>query len=451
VDEKKCRNISLDKEQRREVLSLLLKRYGSIRRLAEALGVSKSSLHRIIRGEQTGSLVHLVDYRVCLLLDEEEFLAVLKRRQVLEAIGLVKDGRVNIPLLVAVLDAALDYEEAKHAVLELVAKRFKAELREILGETFPKIELKWTPEFEKWLTEKKSKPISKRTLRDYRNLWYRCLEGKVLGWHLLKQLSGKQMLCHDNQYHPTGWTRQIFRHYIRWLYSIGKLDWDTYTWLLLVVPGRRYGRRVSQKVIREEDVINTLKVLSEKGREDILTLYLLMLASGTRFIHSLEVLNNWREDEEFYVAYLNRIVKRLECFNEHCRYYLGKEHEVKPAGFMYFPRTLLPLVRRFASKLPNRRRIEKVVRKWRCLPPKYIRIYALRLMKQVIGDNDVYRFIVGKFGELTVSARHYMDLLKEADEVYPKYIQRWSQIFDKAIRLDIELRRCYRLENDGGL
>jgi|GEM_PF-6323652 len=40
----------------------------------------------------------------------------------------------------------------------------------------------------------------------------------------------------------------------------------------------------------------------------------------------------------------------------------------------------------------------------------------------VLGDSDVYRFIVGKFGELTVSARHYMDLLEEADSEYPRYL-----------------------------
>ena len=49
--------------------------------------------------------------------------------------------------------------------------------------------------------------------------------------------------------------------------------------------------------------------------------------------------------------------------------------------------------------------------------PKYIRIYALREMKNVICDNDTFRFITSNFGELTVTARHYMDLLKEADRV----------------------------------
>ncbi len=55
-------------------------------------------------------------------------------------------------------------------------------------------------------------------------------------------------------------------------------------------------------------------------------------------------------------------------------------------------------------------------------------------MKRVIGDNDVDRFITGKFGELTVSARHYMDLLSEADKAYPQYVGRWLEIVSRALR-----------------
>ncbi len=116
----------------------------------------------------------------------------------------------------------------------------------------------------------------------------------------------------------------------------------------------------------------------------------------------------------------------------------ARKNSIKPAGFIYFPRIILPLVKTFAGKLPNRRRIEKVVKKLNGLPPKYIRIFALREMKRILGDNDVYKFIVGKFGELTVSARHYMDLLEEADKVYPKYIGRWSEVVRRGIGPDVE-------------
>ena len=135
-----------------------------------------------------------------------------------------------------------------------------------------------------------------------------------------------------------------------------------------------------------------------------------MLFSAVRFEHSLRIFRKWSPDEVVYVPYLNRNMKRLECpSNKFCRYYIGSENYRKPVGFAYFPRNLLPLIMEYRVRLPNKRRIEKIVAKYGGLMPKYIRIYALREMKSVIGDNDTFRFITSKFGELTVTARHYMD------------------------------------------
>ncbi len=239
----------LEEWQAREVLHKLYRQYGSVRKLAEALGASKSSTHRWLKGE---SILVLIRMKLCEMLPEEELVQILKGPELLRKYGLVdEEGRLNKPLVLALIDALMQDEALKDEVLNYLLKYYKRDLQERLSEILPKIVLEWSPDFERWLTEKKSKPISERTLRDYRNLWYRCLEGKVLGWHLLKQLEGNKMLCNDGKYHPTGWARQIFRHYIRYLYASGKLDWDTYSRLLLVVPGRRYGRRVSQKVVRE--------------------------------------------------------------------------------------------------------------------------------------------------------------------------------------------------------
>jgi len=180
---------------------------------------------------------------------------------------------------------------------------------EKLAETLPKIELRWNEDFERWLTEKKSKPISKRTLCDYQNLWHNCLEGRTLGWHLLKQLEGYKMMCRNGKYHTAGWARQIFRHYIRYLYSVGKLEWDTYSRHLLTIPSRKYGRKLAQKPILKEEILNTLKKLREAKRFDIYMLCLLILSSAIRFEHALRVLKNWMPNEVAYVSYLN--YKRL--------------------------------------------------------------------------------------------------------------------------------------------
>ena len=227
------------------------------------------------------------------------------------------------------------------------------------------------------------------------------------------------MMCRDGKYHTIGWARQIFMHYIRYLHSIGKLDWDTYSRLLLTIPGRKYGRKLVQKPILKEGVLNTLKKLREAKRFDIYILYLLILSSDIRFEHALRVLKNLRPDEVVYVSYFNRNIRRLECSSMHRRYYISKEKERKPAGFMFFPKQLLELMK-YRDKLPGKRRIEKVVKKHGCLPPSLIRTYALRLILQVLGDNDVSKFILSKFGELTVSPRHYRDLIEEADEIYPQ-------------------------------
>lgn len=424
---------TLDENQVREVLLYLHSRGYSVRKLAELFGVGKSTIHRVLQGEQKPPDVLRV--KLCVVLPEEELLRILKGPQILRQYGLIdEEGRLNRVVILAIFDALMQDVVLKEEVLNFFLKYYKRELMERLSEALPKIEFRWAEEFERWLTERKSKPVSQRTLRDYRYVWNLCLEGKTLGWHLLKRLEGSKMMCSDGEYHPTPWVRQIFRHYIRYLYGIGKLDWDTYTRLLLSIPGRRYGRKLAQKPINREDVVKTLETLKEK-RPDIYMLYLLMLFSGTRFEHTLSALKAWSPDEELYVSYLARNIKRLECLETHCRYYLGGELDRKPKGFIFFPKSLLPMIEEHRSKLPSKRRIEKIVAKLECLTPKYIRIYAIREMLSVLGDNDTTKFILSKFGELSVSARHYRDLLEEADKVYPNYIAYLKQELNTYLEL----------------
>jgi len=142
------------------------------------------------------------------------------------------------------------------------------------------------------LTQKKSKPISERTLRDYKSIFMKCLEGRKLGTELLKQLEKKTVVCSNGKERSTSWLRQIIRHYVKYLYAIGKLDWDDHSRPLLVIPGRRYGHKLSQKPIRRDDVLRTLGVLKER-RPDMYSLYLLILSSSICFEHVLNALKIW--------------------------------------------------------------------------------------------------------------------------------------------------------------
>ena len=424
----------IEPEDRYKILEYVVSKVGR-EKAQEALSISRYTLWRMLKKQ-----VGIDDRKLKALLGFltlSEFRDTLASRKLLESLGVIEsDGRVKYAVAMEIIKYVTKDPILRQQIIDYVVKHFKEEIKKALGIVAISIDLKWSEDFEKWLIEKKSKPISARTLRDYRNLFKACLEGRELNDQLIRELEEPKILCRDEKEHSTSWLRQILRHYVRFLYANGNLDWDTYTRLLLVIQGRRYGRKLSQKPIRGDDVLRTLEVL-RKRRPDIYTLYMLILSSGTRFEHVLNALRTWSPDDELYITYLARNVKRLTCFETHCRYYLGKERDIKPVGFMFFPKALLPLIEEYRAKLPGKRRIEKVaIEKLGLLPPSLIRTFALREMKRVLGDNDIYRFIVGKFGELTVSARHYLDLIEEADSWYPGYAKHVIEsyyYYDKAI------------------
>jgi len=190
----------LEEWQAQEILQKLYKQYGSVRKLASLLSVGKSMIHCILKNEQL--VPTILRIKLCEIIPEGELAGLLKGRELLRRYGLIdEEGRLNKTIILALLDALLQEESLKETVFDYLLKYYKEKLQERLTETLPKIELKWSADFEKWFTERKSKPISRRTLMDYRSIWFKCLEDKTLGWHPLKQLEAKNMLCHDSQYH----------------------------------------------------------------------------------------------------------------------------------------------------------------------------------------------------------------------------------------------------------
>mgnify|MGYP000418549530 CR=1 FL=1 len=64
----------------------------------------------------------------------------------------------------------------RQLITDYVTKNFREDLRKALGIMAVSIDLKWNNDFEQRLTLKKSKPLSERTLKDYRSLFKSCLE-----------------------------------------------------------------------------------------------------------------------------------------------------------------------------------------------------------------------------------------------------------------------------------
>ncbi|MFZ8791617.1 MAG: hypothetical protein ACO2OS_04990 [Thermosphaera aggregans] len=69
----------------------------------------------------------------------------------------------------------------------------------------------------------------------------------------------------------------------------------------------------------------------------------------------------------------------------------------------------------------KRRPLEKYVKRRNILLHKYMRKAVWRLMIRVM-PREVARFIQSKFGELKIPVARYEDLLSEADENYPRYL-----------------------------
>ena len=135
----------LEEWQAKEILQHLYRRHKSVRKLAELLHVSKSTLHRCLRGQQSISLA--LRARLCEVLSEEELIQILKGRELLKRYGLVdSEGRLNKAVTLALLDAMMQDNRVKEEVLGFLLKYYKKKLQEMLVEVLPRIELRRTPE-----------------------------------------------------------------------------------------------------------------------------------------------------------------------------------------------------------------------------------------------------------------------------------------------------------------
>jgi intergrase/recombinase len=81
----------------------------------------------------------------------------------------------------------------------------------------------------------------------------------------------------------------------------------------------------------------------------------------------------------------------------------------------------LRLLEKHADKRIDMRALQRYAKRHGLLAPKYIRKIAWRLMIRAM-PREVARFVQSRFGELKVSEARYEDLLAEADEHYPKYL-----------------------------
>jgi len=120
------------------------------------------------------------------------------------------------------------------------------------------------------------------TIAYYRNLFRKYLEGKALSEELVEYV-----VNHSNK-----WLRNVFRHYIQYLYYLRKVPPETYGWLMEVVPSRSYKLDVRPYPISLDEVKKTMKHLRE-NHEFYYLVYRLVLEGGLRLSHALYLIENY--------------------------------------------------------------------------------------------------------------------------------------------------------------
>ncbi|MEM0005207.1 MAG: integrase [Desulfurococcaceae archaeon] len=288
----------------------------------------------------------------------------------------------------------------------------------MLGTSLPGIRLEWTRDFEEFLREhkKRRKVKDQETLKYYKSLFVKYLDGKVLSEETVEYVAR-----HENK-----WLRNVFRHYVQYLFYRRMIDPETYGWLMEVVPSRRYVLDVRPYQVSLEDLAKTMRFLRENHGLYYL-LYRLMLESGARLEHALVLLSTWSPREKVLVETIDLETHRLVCFDSFCRYYLGLRGPEKPCEWVYFSAETMRLVEKTAPTSISRHAVRKYARRHGLLLPKMMRKVAWRLMVKSM-PREVARFIQSRFGELKISEARYEDLLSEADEHYPRYLENLEKL-----------------------
>ncbi len=404
----------LDPGTKLRVLRYAVEKYGQ-RRVLEALGVSRYTLNRYLNKRLEVPDERFLRLFSSGLVSRSEFESLVAASDRLRALGILgEDGGIDYGLALEVLALAKNDEYLKNAILRFVAQEFREDLKKMLGLSLAGVKLEWSEDFEHYLRERKKrrKVLTEEQLRKYRNLFKRELEGKELSEELVEQIAR----------HKNGWLRNVFRHYIRYLYHKRRISGETMAWILEVVPSRSYKLDIRVYPINLEELRKTLEHLRQNHR-GYYALYRLMLESGARLEHALRMLAVWRPEEQVEIPGYG-FTPRLVCPEQgFCRYYLGLREGNKPCEWLYLAKETLELLREteLLSKQLRRELVTRYAKRHGLIRPKYLRKIAWQLMRKTMGY-EAAAFAQSRFGELRVSERRYSDLLGETDEKYQKYI-----------------------------
>jgi len=198
----------LNDDSRKAILKRVKDKLG-FSKATEVLGISKGSMHNYLHGIR--KIPDEVIFRALQHLEEGEFKEIVGSFERLKVLGILReDGSIDYPAILQALALATSDEYLKQAILRFAVDNFREDLKRILGMIPTNVVLKWEHGFEEFMTKRKKRGRVKtrETLEYYKKLFNKYLEGKILSQELIDYVIN----------HPNTWLRNVFRHYVRYLY-----------------------------------------------------------------------------------------------------------------------------------------------------------------------------------------------------------------------------------------
>ena len=171
------------------------------------------------------------------------------------------------------------------------------------------------------------------------------------------------------------------------------------TWVLKHLKIPKSG--IDRKVPSEEEVLETLRFLRRERPHDIYIVYEVLLETGLRLEHVIELLRNI---DKLHIVKLNG------CYRVDLNIWHG-EKKALHAYLIHLPPKIL-----IASNT-----VSNYISKHRLVNPKYIRKFVITKMHECDIDDSIVKFISGHLSEADIHDTRYYERLAKANKQYGKY------------------------------
>ncbi len=186
------------------------------------------------------------------------------------------------------------------------------------------------------------------------------------------------------------------------------------------IPKREIG--VDLKIPSEDDVVRSLRIVEKVDLLRHRVAFNLALDSGLRLTETVKLIDSFKADA----------VEKAEGFYVACA---GMFRKSKVAYYGFFTEYTMRLLTQLSEEEKKRltdknagKYVQKLAGVVRC---KYLRKFAFDKMIELGVPESVADFIEGRTPK-TIGAKHYMILLRQAKQYYPKYAEQVIQLRRKA-------------------